>query len=99
MDFLLLLLFAAFSEGMVDDGGYTDVVNIDISSVVIEAMQNKYRDRPQLKCILNYDELMSYRYHDFHIWLRLVATFVLIRSSMLWFPIFHVIEPWNVLNN
>lgn len=67
MDFLLLLLFAAFSEGMVDDGGYTDVVNIDISSVVIEAMQNKYRDRPQLKCILNYDELMSYRYHDFHI--------------------------------
>lgn len=43
----------AFSEGMVDDG-YGDVVNIDISSVVIEAMQNKYRDRSQLKCILNF---------------------------------------------
>ncbi|KAK7274868.1 hypothetical protein RIF29_15969 [Crotalaria pallida] len=39
---------SAFSEGMVDDG-YTDVVNIDISSVVIEAMQNKYQDRPNLK--------------------------------------------------
>ena len=47
-------LFAAFSEGMVDDG-YGDVVNIDISSVVIEAMQNKYRDRPHLKCILLYN--------------------------------------------
>ncbi|XP_028767378.1 EEF1A lysine methyltransferase 4-like [Neltuma alba] len=39
---------SAFSEGMVDDG-YEDVVNVDISSVVIEAMQNKYRDRSQLK--------------------------------------------------
>lgn len=36
---------------MVDDG-YEDVVNIDISSVVIEAMLNKYQDRSQLKCIL-----------------------------------------------
>ncbi|KAJ8573980.1 hypothetical protein K7X08_010491 [Anisodus acutangulus] len=33
---------------MVDDG-YEDVVNIDISSMVIEAMQKKYSDRPQLK--------------------------------------------------
>ncbi|CAL0334918.1 unnamed protein product [Lupinus luteus] len=41
---------SAFSEGMVDDG-YTDVVNIDISSVVIEAMQNKYRDRLHMKYI------------------------------------------------
>lgn len=41
---------AAFSEGMVDDG-YTDVVNIDISSVVIDAMKKKYTNRPQLKCI------------------------------------------------
>lgn len=49
-----LMLFAAFSEGMVDEGGYMDVVNIDISSVVIDAMQNKYQDRPQLKCILIY---------------------------------------------
>lgn len=46
------MFFAAFSEGMVDEGGYMDVVNIDISSVVIEAMQKKYQDRPQLKCIL-----------------------------------------------
>lgn len=49
---ILCVLFAAFSEGMVDEGGYMDVVNIDISSVVIEAMQKKYQDRPQLKCIL-----------------------------------------------
>ena len=35
---------------MVNDG-YREVVNIDISSVVIEAMQRKYSDRPQLKCI------------------------------------------------
>lgn len=40
---------AAFSEGMVDDG-YEDVVNIDISSVVIDTMIKKYSDRPQLKC-------------------------------------------------
>lgn len=40
----------AFSEGMVDDG-YEDVVNVDISSVVIEAMRKKYFNRPQLKCI------------------------------------------------
>ena len=39
----------AFSEGMVDDG-YEDVVNVDISSVVIEAMQKKYCNLPQLKC-------------------------------------------------
>lgn len=40
---------AAFSEGMVDDG-YEDVVNIDISSVVIDTMIKKYSHRPQLKC-------------------------------------------------
>ncbi|KAJ7955309.1 methyltransferase-like protein 13 [Quillaja saponaria] len=39
---------SAFSEGMVDDG-YEDVVNIDISSVLIEAMQKKYQNRPELK--------------------------------------------------
>ncbi|KAI4335055.1 hypothetical protein L6164_013737 [Bauhinia variegata] len=39
---------SAFSEGMVDDG-YQDVVNIDISSVVVESMQNKYQDRSDLK--------------------------------------------------
>ncbi|XP_065878032.1 uncharacterized protein [Euphorbia lathyris] len=41
---------SAFSEGMVNDG-YEDVVNIDISSVVIEAMQKKYSNTPQLKYI------------------------------------------------
>ncbi|KAK9287887.1 hypothetical protein L1049_016329 [Liquidambar formosana] len=41
---------SAFSEGMVDDG-YGDVVSIDISSVVIEAMQKKYCNRSQLKYI------------------------------------------------
>ncbi|KAH1232032.1 EEF1A lysine methyltransferase 4 [Glycine max] len=46
--FFFLFLFS-FSEGMVVDGGYTDVVNIDISSVVIEAMKTKHQDCPQLK--------------------------------------------------
>lgn len=32
--------------------GYQDVVNIDISSVVVEAMRKKYQDKPQFKCIL-----------------------------------------------
>ncbi|KAK4755679.1 hypothetical protein SAY87_009436 [Trapa incisa] len=39
---------SAFSEGMVDDG-YEEVVNIDISSVVIEAMKKKYSECSQLK--------------------------------------------------
>ncbi|XP_038988846.1 EEF1A lysine methyltransferase 4 [Phoenix dactylifera] len=37
-------------EHMIADG-YQDVVNIDISSVVVEAMQKKYQDKPQLKYI------------------------------------------------
>lgn len=44
-------LLTALGEGMVGDG-YKDVVNIDISSVVIEAMQKKYQEHPELKCIL-----------------------------------------------
>uniref|UniRef100_A0A1J3GPX6 Methyltransferase-like protein 13 n=1 Tax=Noccaea caerulescens TaxID=107243 RepID=A0A1J3GPX6_NOCCA len=44
---------SAFSEGMVDDG-YEDVVNIDISSVVIDSMNTKYSNRPQLKFDENY---------------------------------------------
>ena len=45
-------LFAVFSEDMVNDG-YEDVVNVDISSVVIQAMQTKYSTLQQrLKCIL-----------------------------------------------
>ena len=47
---ITVFVFAAFSEGMVDDG-YVDVVNIDISSVAIEAMRKKCSNRPQLKCI------------------------------------------------
>lgn len=39
---------SGFSEGMVDDG-YSEVINVDISSVVIEAMQRKYSTTPRLK--------------------------------------------------
>lgn len=49
--FINLFFLVAFSEGLADDG-YRDVINIDISSVVVEAMQKKYSNRPQLKCIL-----------------------------------------------
>ncbi|RZC89193.1 hypothetical protein C5167_030882 [Papaver somniferum] len=41
---------AAISEDMANDG-FEDIVNIDISSVVIEAMQPKYQDIPALKYI------------------------------------------------
>lgn len=58
-------MVTAFSEGMVDDG-YEDVVNVDISSVVIEAMMKKYSNRQQLKCIL-----ISYRYgHAMNIFVK-----------------------------
>ncbi|CAK9220773.1 unnamed protein product [Sphagnum troendelagicum] len=40
---------AAISEDMVSDG-YRDIVNIDISAVVIEAMREKYKDMHQLHC-------------------------------------------------
>lgn len=50
---------------MVDDG-YEDVVNVDMSPVVIEAMTEKYSNRPQLKCIL-----ISYRYeHAMNIFVK-----------------------------
>ncbi|KAM5568592.1 hypothetical protein ABKV19_016241 [Rosa sericea] len=39
---------SAFSEGMGDDG-YEEVVSIDISSVVIQAMQEKHSNRQDLK--------------------------------------------------
>lgn len=39
---------AVLSEDMVNDG-YQEIVNVDISAVVIEAMQKKYQDYPQLK--------------------------------------------------
>lgn len=54
--YYLSFILAAFSEGMVEDG-YDEVVNIDISSVVIDAMQNKYSNCPQLKCI--FDKLIQ----------------------------------------
>lgn len=53
---------SAFSEDMVDDG-YEDIVNIDISSVVIEAMQKKYFNRPQLKCIFEIIILFNFFFH------------------------------------
>ncbi|KAJ8421643.1 hypothetical protein Cgig2_020745 [Carnegiea gigantea] len=60
---------SAFSEGMVDDG-YEDIVNIDISFVVIEAMQKKYSNRPQLKwaSCSHYDNLSLPipTYHNSH---------------------------------
>ncbi|PPD97875.1 hypothetical protein GOBAR_DD05129 [Gossypium barbadense] len=43
---------SVFSEDMVNDG-YEDVVNVDISSVVIEAMQTKYSNCQQLKWTLD----------------------------------------------
>ena len=46
----LLLIVAVFGENMIDDS-YQDVVNIDISSVVIEQMK-KYHDKPQVKCMI-----------------------------------------------
>ncbi|ERN01954.1 hypothetical protein AMTRI_Chr02g224270 [Amborella trichopoda] len=51
---------AALGEDMVNDG-YQDIVNIDISSVVIEAMRKKYRNCPQLK----YMEMDVRRMNDF----------------------------------
>ncbi|XP_042055148.1 EEF1A lysine methyltransferase 4-like [Salvia splendens] len=39
---------SGFSEEMADDG-YNEVTNVDISRVVIEAMQAKYSDNPMLK--------------------------------------------------
>ena len=37
----LLLIVVVFGENMIDDS-YEDVVNIDISSVVIEQMKKRY---------------------------------------------------------
>jgi hypothetical protein len=46
-----VLLSAVMSEDMISDG-YLEIVNIDISSVVIEMMRKKYFNIPQLQCIL-----------------------------------------------
>lgn len=47
------------------DDGYEEVVSIDISSVVIQAMQSKYSNRPHLKCTyvflsFKFDVFMAY---------------------------------------
>jgi SAM-dependent methyltransferase len=54
---------AAISEDMVCDG-YQDIVNIDISAVVIEAMREKYKDMPQLQCNLLPPSLLSAKILD-----------------------------------
>ncbi|KAK8966943.1 hypothetical protein KSP40_PGU012452 [Platanthera guangdongensis] len=41
---------STLGEDMASDG-YLDIVNIDISSVVVEAMRQKYEDKPELKYI------------------------------------------------
>lgn len=46
---VVFVVGVAFSEGMADDG-YEEVVSIDISSVVIQAMQEKHSNRQDLKC-------------------------------------------------
>jgi hypothetical protein len=48
----LTLLPVVMSEDMVSDG-YAEIVNIDISSVVIKMMKKKYFEIPQLQCILD----------------------------------------------
>ncbi|KAK9725347.1 hypothetical protein RND81_05G137600 [Saponaria officinalis] len=47
---MIKLPLIVFSQGMADDG-YVDIVNIDISSVVIEAMKKKYSNSPKLTYI------------------------------------------------
>ena len=47
------------SEHMVKDG-FNDIVNIDNSSIVIEAMQKKYYNIPQLKCIHSFLSEVEY---------------------------------------
>ena len=43
------LISVVLSEDMAKDG-YKDIVNIDISSVVIEQMREKHKEIPQLTC-------------------------------------------------
>lgn len=46
------------SEDMVKDG-YEDIMNIDISSVAIEMMRRKYEHIPQLKCIIQDENIFT----------------------------------------
>lgn len=73
---MLIFNFTAFSQDMVDDG-YEDVVNIDISSVVIDAMRNKHSTRPQLKCILFFKSFFG---HDDDSYLLMCFNFFYSRS-------------------
>lgn len=40
---------AVISEDMVNDG-YQNIMNVDISQIVIDAMTEKYKEMPQLQC-------------------------------------------------
>lgn len=55
---------AVISEDMVNDG-YQEIINIDISSVVIEAMHTKYHDLPQLKYLKMDARDMSFADNEF----------------------------------
>jgi len=46
-DIVLMLILSVLSEDMAKDG-YEDIVNIDISSVVIEQMREKHKEITQL---------------------------------------------------
>jgi hypothetical protein len=48
-DIVLMLILSVLSEDMAKDG-YEDIVNIDISSVVIEQMREKHKEITQLTC-------------------------------------------------
>lgn len=52
---------AVMSEDMVKDG-FIEILNIDISSIVIEMMRKKYAHVPQLQCILSLDEYSFFNY-------------------------------------
>lgn len=52
---------AVMSEDMVQDG-YEEIMNIDISSVVIEMMRKKYANAPQLQCILFYQKILFFQF-------------------------------------
>lgn len=56
---------AVLSEDMVNDG-YQEIINIDISSVVIAAMQTKYQDFPQLKYLtMDVRDMSSFADNEF----------------------------------
>jgi hypothetical protein len=48
-DIVLILIWSVLSEDMAKDG-YENIVNIDISSVVIEQMREKHKEITQLTC-------------------------------------------------